>query len=406
MAITFHHRQLPNGLTVLAEIDPDAHTSAVGFFVKTGARDEEKPVMGVSHFLEHMMFKGSARRTADDVNREFDEMGAQYNAFTSHEQTVYYAHILPEFLPRAVDLLGDMLRPALREEDFTVEKKVILEEIGMYEDSPQWRLQDDLVETHFAGHPLGYRVLGTKDSIAALSSEQMRGYFSKRYSPDNMILAAAGRLEIDRLLEDAARVTAQWKPTGTARAYSEPGRSTVDRNVVDPKLTRHYAAAMWAGPSAQDPRRYAARVLTDVIGAPEGSRLYWAMIDPGIADEADCSFLPSDRTGSFVAFLSCDPDKRESIERLFLHTVDHALDALDPDEVERAKNKLATQAMLKSENPAGRMHDLGMLWTYLPEYSPLTVQLERLMAVTPQAVKDLMRDFPTTPRTVARLGPK
>src|SRR5690606_29036790 len=113
----------------------------------------DKAVMGVSHFLEHMMFKGTARRTADDVNREFDELGANYNAYTSHESTVYYAQVLPEFLPRAVDLIGDMLRPALRQEDFDIEKNVILEEIGMYEDRPDWRLHDVLLEKHFDDHP-------------------------------------------------------------------------------------------------------------------------------------------------------------------------------------------------------------------------------------------------------------
>ena len=166
MAVNFQKHTLPNGLTVLAEVAPEAHTAAVGFFVKAGARDETGELMGVSHFLEHMMFKGTARRTADDVNREFDEIGADYNAFTSHEQTVYYAHVLPEFLPRAVDLLGDMLRPALRTDDFDMEKNVILEEIGMYDDRPEWVLQDRLLEEYFRGHPLGYRVLRTRASTS------------------------------------------------------------------------------------------------------------------------------------------------------------------------------------------------------------------------------------------------
>lgn len=406
MAITFQHRKLPNGLTLLAEVDDAAHTSAVGFFVKTGARDEQPAFMGVSHFLEHMMFKGTPRRSADDVNREFDEMGAEYNAFTSHEQTVYYAHILPEFLPRAVDLLGDMLRPALREEDFTVEKKVILEEIGMYQDSPQWRLQDDLVETHFSGHTLGFRVLGTKDSIASLTAAQMREYFTRRYSSDNIVVAAAGKIDFERLADDLMKATAAWKPSGASRDYVKPTFKTADRSVADPKLTRHYAAVMWAAPSAQDDRRYAAKVLTDVIGAPEGSRLYWSLIDPGLAEEADCSFLPNDAVGSYIAFLSCDPDQRENVERIFLDTIERGTENLDPDEVERAKNKLATQATLSGENPAGRMHDLGSQWTYLGEYTPLPKRLERLMAVTPAEVLSLAKDFPFTPRTVVRLGPK
>ncbi|MFG0273795.1 MAG: M16 family metallopeptidase [Phycisphaerales bacterium] len=126
MPVTFEHATLPNGLTIVGEIDRDAHTSACGFFVKTGARDETSDLMGVSHFLEHMMFKGTDRRTADDINREFDELGAKYNAYTSSEITCFYAQTLPEHTAQAVDLLADMMRPALRDEDFNQERNVIL----------------------------------------------------------------------------------------------------------------------------------------------------------------------------------------------------------------------------------------------------------------------------------------
>src|SRR5437588_1673860 len=132
----FRQHTLDNGLEIVAETSPDAYSSAYAFFVQTGARDETDDVSGVSHFLEHMMFKGTPTRTADDVNREFDEMGAHYNAFTSEENTVYYAAILPEHQTAAAELLADIIRPALREEDFNTEKQVIIEEIRMYEDQP------------------------------------------------------------------------------------------------------------------------------------------------------------------------------------------------------------------------------------------------------------------------------
>ena len=136
-----HQAVLPNGLEVLAECSPHALSSAIGFFVRTGSRDETPELAGVSHFLEHMAFKGSQRRSADDVNREFDDIGAKYNAYTTEEHTVFHAAVLPEYLDRAVDLLADLLRPTLREDDFSMEKKVILEEIGMYaEDRKSTRL--------------------------------------------------------------------------------------------------------------------------------------------------------------------------------------------------------------------------------------------------------------------------
>src|SRR4051794_40006165 len=132
----FHTHKLPNGLQLIGETSPSARSVALGVFVRPGSGDERADVSGVSHFLEHMMFKGTPRRTALDVNLDFDRIGASYNAYTSEENTVYYAAVLPEYLPRAVDILADILRPSLRQEDFDTEKQVILEEIKMYEDQP------------------------------------------------------------------------------------------------------------------------------------------------------------------------------------------------------------------------------------------------------------------------------
>ncbi len=405
MPVVFHQHRLPNGLNIIAETNPDAHTAAVGFFVKTGTRDEEGPVMGVSHYLEHMMFKGTARRTADDVNREFDEIGANYNAFTSHENTVYYAKVLPEYLPRVVDLLGDMLRPALRDDDFNMEKNVILEEISMYEDRPQWRLQDTLIEKHFQGLPLGYRVLGTNDTIKALTAGQMKAYFDHRYSPDNITVAAAGRIEFEKLVEDIAKIAGHWHPTGAKRDYQQPGYAPKQSTIRDEKLNRFYMAMMCPAPTSQDDGRYTAKVLGDVLGDSEGSRLYWALVDPGLADEADFSFYPQDHVGSFIAFASCDPDRAEEVESLLFKTLDQYKDSVDPDEIERAKNKLATQATLQEENPGGRMRSLGGQWTYLGEYTPLEEELRRIMAVKADDVRALLDKWPFQPRTILRLGP-
>src|SRR5438132_4906180 len=181
MALTFKHRQLPNGLDVVAAINPDSHSVALGLFVKTGARDESAEVNGVSHFLEHMMFKGSQKYTWEDVNRIFDEIGARYNAFTSQEMTAYYANVLPEFTERAIEHLSHLLRPAIRDGDFDTEKKVILEEIAMYLDDPGHRLYEKLMESHFANHPLSLSVLGSAESIQKLKRDQMAEYFQRRY---------------------------------------------------------------------------------------------------------------------------------------------------------------------------------------------------------------------------------
>src|SRR5438309_4768653 len=200
MALTFHHTQLPNGLDVVAELNPDAHSVALGLFVKTGSRDEDPSVNGVSHFLEHMMFKGSSKYTWEDVNRIFDEIGAKYNAYTSQEMTAYYANVLPEFTERAIEHLSHLLRPAIRQSDFDTEKKVILEEIAMYLDDPGHRLYEKLMEVHFGNHPLSMSVLGSADSITRLQRDEMANYFKNRYGPGNMVLVATGRLEFDEIV--------------------------------------------------------------------------------------------------------------------------------------------------------------------------------------------------------------
>lgn len=405
MAIEFQQARLNNGLTVVAEINPAAHTSAVGFFVKTGARDEAPALMGVSHFLEHMMFKGTDRRSADEVNREFDQIGANYNAFTSHEKTVYYAQVLPKFLPDAVDLFGDMLRPALREADFDVEKKVILEEIGMYEDRPEWRLQDMLLEKFFADHPLGHRVLGTTGSVEKLSADQMRSYFEKRYSSDNITVSAAGQIDWDQLLGDLEAIAGAWRPSGATRCYDRPIETAGEYDLIDAKLNRHYVAALCPGPSAQDDQRYAARILADVLGDDEGSHLYWALVDPGLADDADFSFLPQDRVGCFMAFAACAPAQGAEVEQRLWTTIDAFNDRLEDRQVQRAKNKLATLAALQEESPMGRMQALGAQWLAHGRYQSLTDELDRLMAVTTDDVRRLFESTPIAQRTVVRLKP-
>src|SRR4051812_33856040 len=199
MPLTFKQKQLKNGLDVVAEINADSHSVALGLFVKTGSRDEDQKIVGVSHFLEHMMFKGSDKYTSEDVNRIFDEMGARYNAFTTQEMTAYYANVLPEFTERAIEQLANLLRPAIRNADFDTEKKVILEEIAMYLDDPGHRLYEKLMGVHFGTHPLSMSVLGSAESVQRLERDEMANYFRRRYGPGNMVVSVTGRMNFDEV---------------------------------------------------------------------------------------------------------------------------------------------------------------------------------------------------------------
>src|SRR3954454_7772229 len=222
MALSFKHQQLPNGLDIVAELNPDSHSVAAGLFVKTGARDESPEINGVSHFLEHMMFKGSTKYSWEDVNRIFDEMGARYNAFTSQEMTAYYANVLPEFTEQAIEHLSHLLRPAIRPEDFDTEKKVILEEIAMYLDDPGHRLYERLMEAHFGHHPLSMSILGPAESIQNLKRDQMADYFRQRYGPGNMVLSVTGQLDFGEIVKLAEKYMGDWPHVDAPRDQPPP----------------------------------------------------------------------------------------------------------------------------------------------------------------------------------------
>src|SRR5437667_3452476 len=208
----FHTHTLSNGLQILGETNPSALSAALGFFVRTGARDEVDGESGVTHFLEHMIFKGTQRRSAVQVNKDFDRIGADNNAFTSEENTVFHAAVLPEYLPQAVDILADILRPSLRQEDFDTEKEVIINEIGKYDDQPMWSAYDHAKQVHFAEHKLGNSILGTADSVRALKREQMREYFERRYVATNVTVVVAGHFDWPAFVDLVVRHCGAWQP--------------------------------------------------------------------------------------------------------------------------------------------------------------------------------------------------
>lgn len=405
MAITFHRHTLPNGLTIIAERDPDAHTAACGFFVRTGARDEEPRLMGVSHFLEHMMFKGTEALTADDINRGFDELGARNNAYTSNELTCFYAHILPEHLTRATDLLGAMMRPALRQADFDVEKGVILEEIAMYKDNPFWVLYEACAERHYPSHPMSHRVLGTPETIRDMARDDMARYFDHRYSADTTTVAIAGRVDFDRAVEQIARLCGTWARTGAVRDSRTPPVWTGDFEIRDEKVSRAYMLGMALAPGASDPRRYAAAMLSQVLGGPDNSRLHWALVETGLADEAQAAFDPHDGVGEFYVYCSSDPENADECWSVVRREIANLSDSLTEDDLARLRNKLATTVTLGGERPHDRMHRIGRLWTLLGEYRTLEEELERINAVTLADLREVAEAFPFSNMTFGRLLP-
>lgn len=406
MPVTFLERTLPNGLRVIAEADAAAHTSACGFFVKTGARDEASPLMGVSHFLEHMMFKGTEDISPEELNRRFDALGARNNAYTSAEMTCFYAQTLPEHLPEATDLLARMMRPALRQDDFDREKGVILEEIAMYKDEPLSVLFEKAMEAHYGGHPMSHRVLGTDDTIKAMSRDAMRGYFESRYSADNTVVAFAGRVDFDAACAQVGRLCGSWRPTRVGRDASRPrvgGAEPIE--LRDGKVTRAYLLGLSPAPAIDDDRRYAATLLGQVLGAADNSRLHWALVETGLAEEAHAGYDPHDGCGDFYVYLVCDPDRAEDVWAVTMGQIEGLVASLKQDDLERLRSKLLTAVTLSSERPGDRMQRLGRQWTYLGRYTTLEQELERIAKVTLDDLRATAASFPLKPTTTARLLP-
>jgi hypothetical protein len=352
-----------------------------------------------------MMFKGTESLTAEQLNQAFDAIGARNNAFTSNEMTCFYAHVLPEGQPRVIELLGTMMRPALKQADFDTEKGVILEEIAMYKDNPFWVLYEACTERHFGTHPLSHRVLGTTDTITAMGRDRMQSYFDTRYAADNTIIALAGRLDFAKAVDQIASLCGSWQTTGVGRESARPPLAGGEFTLREEKVTRGYVLAMCDAPGIGDERRYAAGILAQILGAPDNSRLHWSLIEPGIAEEAQASFDAHDGFGEFFVYASGEPDRLDEIWEITSTQLRTLPDTLVQEDIDRLLNKFVTGATIGGERPHDRMHRLGRMWTYLGKYMPLEEELDRLSAVKLQDLRDVYAAFPMKPVTVGRLLP-
>jgi predicted Zn-dependent peptidase len=401
----FKQNRLGNGLQIIGEVNPDALSAAVGFFVRAGARDETMDINGVSHFLEHMLFKGTDQITAQEVNERFDRMGAKFNAFTSEENTVYYAAVLPEYLMEVTELWCNLMRPSLREDDFNIEKNVIKEEIAMYQDLPQFDVMDRAKILYFGEHPCGKSVSGTKEGIDALQVGQMRTYFQSRYAPNNMVLACCGNFDFDALVGLAEKKCGGWQ------AY-EVGRQTPDyrgrqqsTRFEKANLNREHICLMSPAVSAQDKRKFAAMLLSSIVGDSVGSIYFWELIDTAIAETAAMQVDTMDGVGVLYSYISCDPKRSGEVMDKVRGILSSLPGLIKDEDIEKARNKVLSAITIKNERPMGRLVDLGFDWTYLKKYVPVQEEIDDIKAVTTKEVLELVKEFRPDEFTQFVLGP-
>ncbi len=402
----FKKHTLDNGLAIIGEVNKEAQSAAVGFFVKTGSRDESEEINGVSHFLEHMLFKGTERLSALAVNEAFDRTGARFNAFTGEESTVYWAAVLPEYLSEATKLWTELLRPALRKEDFDIEKNVIKEEIAMYLDLPHYDVMERCKSLYFQGHPCGMSVLGTNESIMSLTIEQMRDYFSRRYAPNNMVLVCAGNFEWEQLCSLGQAGCSQWQRQESGRCLEFHNGRKEKKREEKANLVREHICLFSPSVSTQDERRFGAMLLSMVIGDDVGSRFYWELVDKALAETATMQLWAMDGTGVFCSYIRCSPENAGKINDLIRKIFEEiAAKGITKEELQKAKNKVLSLLTIRNELPMGRLIDLGRNWLYLKKYLTVEEEISSIKAVTLKDIEELIQELKPGDFTQLSIGP-
>jgi predicted Zn-dependent peptidase len=296
--------------------------------------------------------------------------------------TAYWLHLLPENLSKGVSVLSDMLRPALRAADFDAEKEVILEEIAMYNDQPFWVVYEKAMAHLYPEHPLGHRVLGTKETVGQLDREVMLAYFDKRYASDNITFAAAGAVDFDLLLDQLNDACGSWSPSSATRDLARPKSQSEREDLAIKELAQTYLLMLGPAPDANSDQRHTAGLLSHVFGGSDSSRLYWKLVETGIAEEAQSSFDPRQNAGEFATWAVIQPDRAEEVEQMIRAEIAHLPNTIEQSELDRARARIATAAVLASERPLGRVNRLASNWLTRAAYIPIETDMQAIDAIT------------------------
>jgi predicted Zn-dependent peptidase len=403
----FYTHRLPNGLQLLGQYMPEVQSVSACFYVNTGARDEDPQIMGVSHFLEHMMFKGTPRRSYQDINREFEEMGAENNAGTWLEFTYYWAKVLNDQLPRLIDLLADMMRPKLDPTDFEQERGVILEEIARYEDIPTSLLFDHLMESYYAGHPLSHRTLGTTETISTMTVEQMKAYWARRYEANNILFSVAGNFDWQAVCDQIAHLCGGWGTGEAGRTATDATPAPTFKAFTKDDMQQEMLAFGLRSVSQSDPARYTADVLGTILGDSTGSRLFWGVREAGLAESVGAEYLALDGSGLIIVYATTEPGKAVQTLEAVRREVQRLQDGgVTEEELRRAKTKLATRVVLEGESTNRRMLSLIGSWLSIGRLETLEEVEEAIERVSVQDCRDLLDRLPLPEHEVGvALGP-
>ncbi len=403
---------LPNGLTVLSEYMPGVRSVAFGAWVRSASLHESRERMGVSHLLEHMVFKGTPTRSAKDIALSLEVLGGSLDAYTAREHTSYQARVLDEHLEQAADVIADLIfRPLLRSQDLALEKKVVLEEISQVDDTP-----DDLVfelhnEAMWGDHPYGYSILGTRDTVTSLGVRELRDLHERAYHPPQVVVAASGNVRHDDLLDVLQRTGWTDQPRGTgALANTVPPREAPpsERHVERPGVQTHIVFGSSTVPY-RDPRRYAVILVDTLLGAGMSSRLFQRVREQlGLAYSVYTYQSFHADSGVHGVYVGTAPDTAaEAIEAVRAELADIATNGLPDAEIEAGKGQLKGQLTLSMESVSSRMYRAASVELYDDRYRTLDELLAEIDQIDAATVSQVCRDYFAPERqTLLSLGPR
>jgi predicted Zn-dependent peptidase len=400
------HTTFPNGLVVVSEFMPHVRSVSVGIWIRSGSRREPLDLNGISHFIEHMVFKGTSRRTAEDIAREVDRVGGMLDAFTAKELVCFNTRVLDEHLPIAFDVLADMLLdPRFPQEEISRERSVILEEIRMVEDDPEDLVHEIFAKNFWGPHPLGRPILGTSESVERFDRPILDGWFRRWYTPNNMIITAAGHLSHQQLLDLVGPRFGERVSAGESHAENPPAPQAKFAARSKSELEQvHFCLGVPAHPM-NDPRRYTVAVLNNLLGSGMSSRLFQNIREKqGLAYAVFSEASHYHDAGVLSVYAGTS---LETLERLIRSVTaefrDLKQNMVSDEELGRAKDNLKGATLLSLESAGARMSDLARQYLYYGRFIPPEDRIAQMESVSREDILELAREIFQSSRVSAAI---
>ncbi|HVF56197.1 MAG TPA: pitrilysin family protein [Pyrinomonadaceae bacterium] len=404
--------RFPNGLTVLTEHMPGLRSATIGIWVRLGSRHEPPELNGICHFIEHAVFKGTERRTAFDIAVESDRLGGNFDAYTTHELTGFSLKVVDTAVPQAFDLLADMLaHPRFDGEELEREQRVIIEEMKMVEDTPDELLSELFVAAYFPGHSLGRPIEGTPETVSSFDRARTAGFHAHAYAPRNLVIAAAGNVRHDELVELAARVFSDGaspetsEPAGGDAGPPAPAAPILIQRKKELEQAHLILASPW--PSGRSADRYAATLLSSIIGGGTSSRLWQSVREErGLAYSVGAASSNFTDAGVFQIYAGTSPEQLDEVLDLSLLELRRALrEPVTADELQLVKEQAASSILLGLESTSARAGTLARQEIVHGQRIAPEEILRRIEAVTPEDLLRIAHDyFKRDALAVAALG--